>query len=616
LEVHRVSRQHPVYLGNPALAVSFSPQDGTLSVTDKRTGHVWCQAAVRAFGRLVRVETTSSQAATFVWREPGAPDLRVRLVVEPELPEITVTIEGEGTLPGALAFPHPFITDAGTYVLIPMNEGISYPVEDKEIETRRFAAYAGHSGICMAFWGVTDGEQGHMAILETPDDAAIRLDRMADRLCIAPEWDAQKGTFGYARRLRYVFFDRGGHVAICKRYRAYAEAHGFLKTLQEKQAEIPNVERLIGAVNVWCWEDEPLPIVREMLASGIDRILWSAAKGTETIQALNELGVVSSTYDIIQDVMDPAMYDKLRFKHGRWPEAAWPRDLMVDANGDWTKGWQITLKDGSGMHPCGAVCDREAPKYLHARIREELETLPYTSRFIDTTTATPWRECYSLDHPMTRTDSREWKMALLRLVGDDYNLITGCETGHDAAVPYVHYFEGMLSLAHYRVPDAGRRMRDIWDEVPEPVAKFQVGEAYRLPLFELVYHDCAVCHWYWGDYNNKLPALWDKRDLFNLLYGTVPMFMFDRELWEANRERFIQSYHNTGPVAQAVGYAEMTDHRFLTQDRGVQQTTFANGVTVTVNFTGQPYELPGGVTVGPTGYEVSGLEMNVAPGSR
>ena len=85
----------------------------------------------------------------------------------------------------------------------------------------------------------------------------------------------------------------------------------------------------------------------------------------------------------------------------------------------------------------------------------------------------------------------------------DCKLVTGSETGHDAAVPVVHYFEGMMSLGPYRVPDAGRDMQQILDDVPEKVAKFQTGRVYRLPLWELVYHECVVAHWYWGDYNNK-----------------------------------------------------------------------------------------------------------------
>jgi hypothetical protein len=93
--------------------------------------------------------------------------------------------------------------------------------------------------------------------------------------------------------------------------------------------------------------------------------------------------------------------------------------------------------------------------------------------------------------------------------------------------------------------------------------------------------------------------LWTKRDLFNTLYGTPPMFMFSREFWEQNKDRFARSYKNICTVARAVGYAEMTDHRFLTPDRSVQRTSFANGVRVTVNFGSEPARADGGAELGP-----------------
>ncbi|HLH55077.1 MAG TPA: glycoside hydrolase, partial [Verrucomicrobiae bacterium] len=229
----------------------------------------------------------------------------------------------------------------------------------------------------------------------------------------------------------------------------------------------------------------------------------------------------------------------------------------------------------------------------------------YLCRFIDTTTAAPWNECYSPVHPMTRSESRKWKMELLRYISSDNKLVTGSETGHDAAVPFVDYFEGMLSLGPYRVPDAGRRMSEIWTNVPEVVAKFQLGHKYRLPLWELVYHDCVVAHWYWGDYNNKLPALWDKRDLFNVLYGTAPMFMFDSRMWHESKARFAQSYRNTCPQARRFGYEEMIDHRFLTPNRDVQQTRFADGSGVVVNFSTEDFQLPDGRSVPPMSYLVT-----------
>jgi hypothetical protein len=314
---------------------------------------------------------------------------------------------------------------------------------------------------------------------------------------------------------------------------------------------------------------------------------------------------LTSRYDIYQDVMAPTNFARLQWIHPDWTTNAWPNDILRDRRGNWAKGWAVEAKDG-GMIPCGVICDRQALPYARERIPADLATHPYRCRFIDTTTAAPWHECYDPNHPMTRTESRRWKMELLRYVCDQSQLVTGCETGHAAAVPFVHYFEGMLSLGPYRVPDAGRRMSEIWAEVPAAVAKFQLGHNYRLPLWELVYHDCVVAQWYWGDYNNKLPALWDKRDLFNVLYGTPPMFMFNRRLWEENRARFVQSYRNTCPHVRQVGYQEMTDHRFLTPDRSVQQTEFANGMLITVNFGSVDHRLTDGRVVPARGFLTQG----------
>ncbi len=313
---------------------------------------------------------------------------------------------------------------------------------------------------------------------------------------------------------------------------------------------------------------------------------------------MNRLGVLTSRYDIYQDVMDPANFPKLRGVHPDWTTAAWPKDLMLDEHGDWIRGWEVDGRDGR-RYPCGVLCDRQVVDYARRRVPAELATHPYLCRFIDTTTASPWRECYSPEHPVTRSESRRYKMDLLGFISRDCGLVTGSETGHDAAVPFVHYFEGMMSLGPYRTADAGRAMQRILDDVPEQVAKFQTGCVYRLPLWELVYHDCVVAYWYWGDYNNKLPLVWARRDLFNALYGTPPMYMFDDAFWRRNRDRFLDSYRTAGPVARATGYVEMVSHRWLTPDHAVQQTRFANGVVVTVNFGDRDYQLPDGKILGP-----------------
>jgi hypothetical protein len=591
-------------LTNAALAVTFDTTAATLSVQDLRSGRLWTQKAF-SDGYLVKdAVVTNSQLEARLFDASSLMDFQFTVQIDSSKPELLVELSAQGELSRRVQFPHPFTGTPGDYLVVPMNEGISYPVDDLSISPTRLVAYGGH-GICMGFYGVTDGTNGQMAILETPDDASIRIDRLDGRLIIVPEWDSQLGQFGYTRRLRYVFFDQGGHVAMAKRYRAYAKEIGLFKTLDEKRQANPNVDRLIGAVNVWCWDRDAVAIVKEMQAAGVERILWSNQQSPENLRSLNEMGVLTSRYDIYQDVMAPTNFARLRWIHPDWTTNAWPQDIILDRRGDWIKGWGVEARDGS-LIPCGVLCDKYAPEFATQRVPADLSSHPYLCCFIDTTTAAPWNECYSPNHRMTRRDSRKWKMELLRYMSEASQLVTGSETGHDAAVPYVHYFEGMLSLGPYRVPDAGRRMAEIWTNVPEPVARFQLGQKYRLPLWELVYHDCVVAHWYWGDYNNKLPALWDKRDLFNLLYGVPPMFMFDRNLWDTGKARFVQSYQDTCPHVRRVGYQEMTDHRFLSPDRNVQQTRFANGVTITVNFGGEDYRLPEGRVVRPMSFITQG----------
>jgi hypothetical protein len=601
------ARQLPQILTaeSPTLRVSFRPSDATISVLDKRSGRQYAQYPGSALA-VLDAHKTDGRITFRLLKPDDVLTINVTIAVEADRPEFAVELAADGPMHQPLQFPLPFKTAGGHFLILPVNEGISYPVDDTSLPAMSYHLFGGH-GLCMAFYGCTDLQHGLMTIVETPDDARVVVPRRDDKLCLAPRWDDQKQQFGATRRIRYCLFQQGGYVAMCKRYRQYAQRIGKFKTLTEKRAENPDVDRLVGAVNVWCWDRSGPDMCGELQESGIRRILWSRRSDPEAIRQMNQMGVLTSRYDIYQDVQNPANFSKIGHVHADWPTEAWPDDLIRQQNGELTNGWRVRGRDGN-WYPCGVLCDRVAVSYAKQRVPPELETHDYRCRFIDTTTAASWRECYDERHPMTRSESRQFRMELLSYMSREMGLVTGSETGHDAAVPYVHYFEGMLSLGPYRVPDAGRAMMQVVTDVPPRVAKFQTGHYYRLPLWELVYHDCVVAQWYWGDYNNKLPSLWNRRDLWNRLYGTPPMFMFNRQIWRQNRDRFVQSYQAATPVARATGYHEMLSHRWLTDDHSVQQTTFANGVMVTVNFGEQPYDMPDGTTVPPNASAVRGLD--------
>ena len=126
--------------------------------------------------------------------------------------------------------------------------------------------------------------------------------------------------------------------------------------------------------------------------------------------------------------------------------------------------------------------------------------------------------------------------------------------------------------------------------------KYGIGHAFRVPLWELVFHDCVVSTWYWGDSNDFLlkaaPEVTAKKDAFNILYGTIPMFWANEEgSWRTARDVFLQSYRNTCKLHEAIAGAEMLSHEFVTADRAVQRTRFSDGTEVVVNFGEKPQEV-------------------------
>ena len=97
-----------------------------------------------------------------------------------------------------------------------------------------------------------------------------------------------------------------------------------------------------------------------------------------------------------------------------------------------------------------------------------------------------------------------------------------------------------------------------------------------------------------GGRNNKFPKLWHRRDLFNFVTGEPPMYFFTRETFAKQKDRLAASYGLATCVAKATFGVPMSDYRWLTDDRMVQQSEFENGVVATVNFGDRPFAMADG----------------------
>ena len=101
----------------------------------------------------------------------------------------------------------------------------------------------------------------------------------------------------------------------------------------------------------------------------------------------------------------------------------------------------------------------------------------------------------------------------------------------------------------------------------------------------------------WRDTNFQSAQFAWKKELFNVLYGAMPMWHIDRQLWDLHKREMLASYQRIHAVRGRIGFAEMTNHGWLTPDRSVQFTEWNTGDRVIVNFGDRPLALAGGGSV-------------------
>jgi len=503
------------------------------------------------------------------------------------------------------AFLEPFLLDTTSAVLAVADYGNGhiYPLEEK-VFPRSFSA----DRLDMPWVGVCDLTKGlgYALILETSDDAAVRCNRYFagnGRTVAAPQviWRPSKGRFAYPRRLRYHFVSAGSYVALAKAYRAFAREQGLIVPFAEKLKKNPNIRRLFGAPDVW--GNATLAFAQEAKAAGVDKMLIHGRSSAEQMQGINALGYLTSEYDNYTDILPVEEGKEVDSHHDHLPDAA-----VRLASGQRMTAWLTWDKKTQFMKRCPALWVRTA----QIVVPKVLKDFPFIGRFIDVTTAEGLYECYDEKHPLTRSQKRQCGVELLSYVRAN-GLVVGGEHGIWWAVPVLDYIEGMMSGGYASWP-AGHLIHPKSKEEEftnpwggkmggkagwEAYEKWGIGHEWRVPLWELVFHDCIVSTWYWGDASDFLlqaaPEVTPKKDAFNILYGTIPLLWADTNgSWRNAREVFLRTYRNTCKLHETIAGTEMLSHEFLTPDHAVQRTRFSDGTVVIVNFGEKPYPVPKG----------------------
>ena len=507
-----------------------------------------------------------------------------------------------------LAYPAGWTTREGDDLVLPFGEGVAYPVCDPEVAFTgsRFRLSHGMEA-SMGFFGIARAGVWAMTGVEDTLCGEIVCHTNAP-YSAGVAWRAYDGgRWGRDRRVRFFFARSIGEAA--GKYRAWREAQGRVRTLAEKAKKNPHIASFPGTADFWLWDDNdqnrlynwplveefpPLDVKRiaaEMKSLGMDRVLVNVFNGLSREDAafLSRQGYLAGTYDCLRDMFHPGLLQVANpsnfVRAARFLPIA--GDVArINPDGKPARAWSIPDREGK-MHPMQALCDAMAPEMCRRFIAPEVAEVGYTSRLMDVQACGGPAACFSKTHPCTRGEALASLRAEHRYLADDLALVIGVEVGNENLLDSYHYAEGLPSLPHQFRKELCWRYKDqalYGDEIPRRTRTLMHNPKYRIPLWELVYHDCAVNYYYWADTTFMYPQLAPLKDLFCRLYGIPPIYSMNVSTWDRLKKDVAASYARASEVARETMFSRMTSFEWLTPDRLVQRTTFANGRSVTVDF--------------------------------
>lgn len=544
-------------------------------------------------------------------------------------------------------FPVRTTTDDG-YIVLPQEQGFMVPTRFDQGYFRNlnwvWERIAGWGRISsepsMPWFGAKKGDSSFLCVIDTPDDVAYSLIANDVRppeapgtveqhegmpfftpriSAIWPIWRSVKGSLGYKRAARYIFQPHGGYVEMCKTYRAHAQKTGRFVSLKQKIAANPNVAKLVGAPNfeIMCVSNHPLEPQYQGQSSaiydGYHAVQTSFDQLTEIIHDLKDkLGVEHAViriagwgqmgYDNYRPIdelpvnKEAGGAEKLAAAIAAAKSAGYLAGLFdnyknLDLNSPHYDEKYI-MRDSDGALVAGfssegghsqEICTLEGVKLIQHNVAYYKQVLDPNMIYLDTIGGLSLTECYDPRHPLTRSQTREQRLNLMR-VATGANLVLGAEgPPQDWNLGEVSYYDEHSN--HWLGID--------------------------VPLFGLVYHECALLYRqhdspydYGMDLYGYVREPWQSKFLRGLLYGDESSWTISNKDYWAWRDTFKSIDSILTPHHRRLAFDELLSHSILTPDLLVQRTKFSSGVEVTVNYGKAAFKLEDGAELPGFGYRV------------
>lgn len=508
-----------------------------------------------------------------------------------------------------IKWPNPFVFNKEEgYSLIPYMQGVKLPNKwDYDWDNLAFNGQLCSSAAYMPWLAQIENGYGYIMINTTPWDARYVVEHRQE-VCgtkLSMRWLTSLGKMNYKRVLQYRFETNCDHNTICKIYRSHVKESGLLTTLKEKKARNKYVDKLIGRGFVHTgiktyvskksdFYDAENPEKNNRITRFEDKMqLLSQLKQAGANNLYMHLdGWGQPGYDNQHPDYLPACKEA-----GGWAGLKVLSDWML-ANNDmlglhdqyrdyyWnakTYDKRFALQDADGgyyEHSCWAggpqnyLCASLAKQYVKRNFEEILSHgIHLEASYLDVFTCNELDECANPAHRMSRKECAEARNQCFDYLTSK-GIVPSSEECSDWAMR-------SLVFAHYGP----------YEFMMKKAGSPRLG--IPVPLFNLVYHDCFILPWMMEktEEDYMLYALLNGGAAYLIREGAYPNTDGAFEEDDTTLEEKVARYKLVADLQKKVAYEEMIHHEFLDEEHRIQRSTFANGISVTIDLNKNKYTI-------------------------
>jgi hypothetical protein len=498
------------------------------------------------------------------------------------------------------------LTSQAKALILPDGEGLYIPNHDP-FWLKEFNKYPKSLSLSMPFWAIEYPHNYVSYILADKDentDAQVQQ-RQGQLYLLNTHHFLSKMHLSYE-----VFIHLTGNSPISPAvdYRNLLIEQNKFVSLKQKILENANVNKLLGAFHIWVWGDgKSLAMLDKLDKLGIKHALinYNASPvqngfnvDKDYVHMAESMGYLIGPYDNFDNAVNPKKSDNITLG---WPKYLWPEACIRDVNGSILTGYA-----NRGCYLSSeALRLRESKEKNIANHIEAMLAKGDNSLFLDYDAAYPLYEDYSKQHPMTSVQDLNNRLERMRYISSTKKLVLGSERGLAWSAGVIAYNNGAFltfSQAFWPIfQEDKKQFRLGWPikalralfkpyNAPDEFIHANYNPRYRLPLYEVVFHDSVISTDRSELSELKILATRQVKALLQNLYNIPPIWVLDKKTLDKIQNYFSEYYNFFSPLHQMAGLEALTQFEWLTDDRLVQRTQFGNRVMLTANFSNKLYE--------------------------